>query len=95
VRRRLSGGNAAGGGGLRIGPGRGGQCGSLGLAERAPASVSGLERGIAQRGAQTGVVTVTQPRFEGLEGASGLLVVFVGGAVQGGGDGRVAVGAGG
>jgi len=56
--------------------------------------VGGLERGIAQPGAQLGMVTVTQPCFDGLESPPGLLVVFVGDAVQGGGDSGVAVGAG-
>ena len=37
------------------------------------------------------MVAVAQPRFGGLENPSGLLVVFVGDAVQGGGDGGVAV----
>jgi Cyclic nucleotide-binding domain len=46
----------------------------------------GLERGIAQRGAQPGMVAVAQPRFDGIESQSGLLVVLVCDAVQGGGD---------
>ena len=41
-----------------------------------------------------GVGAGAQPTFHSLQSASGLLVVFVGGAVQGGGDGGVAVGAG-
>ena len=87
--------NGDGGCDRGIGLGRcGGQGDGVGLAERAAAGVGGFERGIAQRGAQLGVVAVAQPRFEGLESTSGLLVVFVGDAVQGGGDGRVAVGAG-
>ena len=95
MRRGLSGGSAAGGRSLRIGLGcRGGQGDGVGLAERAAAGVGGLERGIAQRGAQLGVVAVAQPRFDGLECPSGLLVLFVGDAVQGGGDGGVAVCAG-
>ena len=40
------------------------------------------------------MVAVAQPRFDGLESPSGLLVVFIGDAVQGGGDGGVAVRAG-
>ena len=56
-----------------------------------PRRVGDLESGIAQRGAQTGMIAVTQPRFDGLENPSGLLVLFVGDAVQGGGDGWVAV----
>jgi hypothetical protein len=40
------------------------------------------------------VVAVAQSRFDRFESASGLLVVFVGDAVQDGGDGGVAVCAG-
>jgi hypothetical protein len=61
------------------------------LGEGAAASVGGLERGIAQRGAQAGMVTVAQPRFEGLESSSLSLVSFVGDPMEGRGDGGVAV----
>ena len=77
VRRSLTGGgNGDGGRSPRIGPRCcGGQGDGVGLAERAAAGVGGLERGIAQRSAQTGMVAVTQPRFDGLENPPCLLVV--------------------
>jgi len=64
------------------------------LAERAAAGAGGLERGIAQRGAQPGMVAVTQPDFDGRKSSPGLLEVLVGDTVEGGGDGWVAVCAG-
>jgi hypothetical protein len=58
-RRLTSGGHGDGGRNLRIGLGGcGGQDDGVGLAERAAVPVGGFERGIAQRGAQMGMVAV-------------------------------------
>ena len=80
----------------RIGPGCArGQGDGIGLAEGAAAGVGGLERSIAQRGAQPYMVTAAHFRFFCIEGLSGLLVLVVCSAMHSGGDSGVAVRAGG
>ena len=56
-----------------------------------PRPVGSLERGLAQCDGQLGLIAVAQRRIEGRDRPPGLLVSLVGDAVQGSGDGGVAV----
>ena len=93
---RRAAGTVTGAAGPRIWPGRAqGKGDGIGLAERAAMLVGGIERGLPERVAQPGMVTGAHFRFLRIEGLSGLLVLVVCSAMQGGGDGGLGVRAGG
>ena len=63
----------------------------IGLAEATTTLVGSIERSLTQRVAQPGTVAGAQSLVDVIEGLSSLLVLMIGSAVQGGGDGGVAV----